>query len=63
MMRLFGGFGHECFDAYHDEFPLADGWERRVPVHQLAPLIVHAIKFGGAYATATERALESVFAG
>jgi fructosamine-3-kinase len=57
MMRLFGGFGPVAFDAYDDEFPLADGWEHRVPLHQLAPLIVHAVKFGGGYAGATERAL------
>jgi fructosamine-3-kinase len=59
MMRLFGGFRAETFAAYHDEFPLADGWEARVPLHQLAPLIVHAIKFGGGYAAATERALHA----
>ena len=57
MMRLFGGFGPDAFDAYDDAFPLADGWEARVPLHQLAPLTVHAIKFGGGYAGATERAL------
>jgi fructosamine-3-kinase len=57
MMRLFGGFGPEAFAAYDDEFPLADGWQARVPLHQLAPLTVHAIKFGGGYAGATERAL------
>ncbi len=62
MMRLFGGFGAAAFAAYHDEFPLADGWEARVPLHQLAPLIVHAIKFGGGYPDATDRALRSVFA-
>jgi fructosamine-3-kinase len=60
MMRLFGGFGHDAFTAYDDEFRLADGWEARVPLHQLAPLVVHAIKFGGGYADATERALGSV---
>jgi fructosamine-3-kinase len=57
MMRLFGGFGSEVFAAYHEEFPLAIGWEGRVPLHQLAPLTVHAIKFGGGYPGATERAL------
>ncbi len=57
MMRLFGGFGDECFAAYAEVHPLADGWEERVPLHHLAPLIVHAIKFGGGYAAATERAL------
>lgn len=60
MMRLFGGYGAECFAAYQDEFPLAEGWEQRVPLHQLAPLVVHAIKFGGGYASATQRALDAV---
>ena len=60
MMRLFGGFGEECFGAYDEAFPLTDGWQERVPLHQLAPLIVHAIKFGGGYAAATARALAAV---
>lgn len=63
MMRLFGGFGPECFAAYADAFPLADGWEARVPLHQLAPLAIHAIKFGGSYAGATQRALAAVLTG
>jgi fructosamine-3-kinase len=62
MMRLFGGFGTACFDAYDEIFPLAEGWQARVPLHQLAPLVVHAIKFGGGYAAATERALDQVLA-
>lgn len=62
MMRLFGGFGEQAFVAYDDEFPLADGWEQRIPLHQLAPLTVHAVKFGGGYAGATERALDAVLA-
>lgn len=60
MMRLFAGFGEACFDAYDDEFPLADGWVDRVPLHQLAPLVVHAIKFGGGYASEVDRALDAV---
>ncbi len=60
MMRLFGGFGAACFGAYDDEFPLADGWEERVPLHQLAPLVVHAIKFDGGYPGAVERALDAI---
>lgn len=56
MMRLFGGFRATCFAAYDDEYPLADGWEQRIPLHQLAPLLVHAIKFGGGYVDATSRA-------
>jgi fructosamine-3-kinase len=57
MMRLFGGFGEACFAAYQGVHPLADGWEGRVPLHQLAPLVVHAIKFGGGYVAGTQRAL------
>jgi fructosamine-3-kinase len=49
MMRLFGGFGGECFAAYAEMYPLEAGWEDRVALHQIAPLVVHAIKFGGGY--------------
>ena len=49
MMRLFGGFAPSCFDAYADAFALADGWKERIALHQIAPLVVHAIKFGGGY--------------
>ena len=63
MMQLFGGFGPGCFDGYLAEWPPAAGWEARVPLHQLAPLVVHAIKFGGGYAAATERALDAASAG
>lgn len=57
MMRLFGGYEQACFDAYQDAYPLQDGWEQRIPLHQLAPLIVHAIKFGGGYVASTRSAL------
>ena len=59
MMRLFGGFGPACHAAYQEAHPLADGWEARVPLHQLAPLAVHAIKFGGSYVGATVEALRA----
>jgi fructosamine-3-kinase len=57
MMRLFGGFGDECFRAYAEAHPLAPGWEARVPLHQIAPLVVHAIKFGGRYIDAATDAI------
>jgi len=57
MMRLFGGFGAECFAAYDAATPLADGWGDRVPLHQIAPLVVHAVKFGGGYAPAAAEAI------
>ena len=30
--------------------PLADGWRERTPLHQLFPLLVHTVLFGGSYA-------------
>jgi fructosamine-3-kinase len=49
MMRLFGGFAGVCFSVYAEAYPLEPGWEDRVALHQIAPLVVHAIKFGGGY--------------
>lgn len=57
MMRLFGGFSDTCFSAYNEVFALEPDWQQRVSLHQLAPLIVHAIKFGSAYVGPTEDAL------
>lgn len=57
MMRLFGGFGTRCFDAYEERRPLAAGWDERVALHQVAPLVVHAIKFGGGYVQAAAAAI------
>lgn len=57
MMRLFGGFGDAAFHAYDEVFPLADGWAGRIGLHQLAPLVVHAIKFGGGYVGAVDDAV------
>ena len=58
MMRLFGGFDERCHAAYREAAPLAPGWAERVPLHQLAPLVVHAIKFGGGYAQGVAAALD-----
>jgi fructosamine-3-kinase len=57
MMRLFGGFGARCFDSYEEASPLAPGWQERVALHQIAPLVVHAVKFGGSYVAAAQRAI------
>ncbi len=60
MMRLFGGYDSTCFAAYEEAYPLDAGWQERIPLMQLAPLIVHAIKFGGHYAAATDDAVTSL---
>jgi len=60
MMRLFGGFGPQVFAAYHEAHPLAAGWEARVPLYQLYPLMVHVNLFGGGYVGSVERALSAL---
>ncbi|GAW51945.1 MULTISPECIES: fructosamine kinase family protein [unclassified Nocardioides] len=50
MLALFG-LPHlpRVLDAYDEAAPLADGWQDRVSVHQIFPLLVHACHFGGGY--------------
>jgi fructosamine-3-kinase len=57
MMRLFGGFGEAAFTEYANVFPLGAGWPERVALHQIAPLVVHAIKFGGGYVAGATNAI------
>jgi len=48
--------------AYQEEAPLAAGWRRRVPLHQLHPLLVHVCLFGAAYRDAALYAARAVLA-
>lgn len=59
MARLFGGFSERMFVAYDEAFPLAAGWEDRVDVHQVVPLLVHAVLFGPSWGARALRALRS----
>jgi fructosamine-3-kinase len=50
MLALFGAPHLDLImRAYAEAAPLADGYQRRVPLHQLHPLLVHVCLFGGAY--------------
>ena len=55
MLQLFGHPGETFFAAYDERHPLAPGWQDRVPLYQLFPLLVHAALFGGGYAASAER--------
>jgi protein-ribulosamine 3-kinase len=57
MMRLFGGFSARTFAAYAEVWPLQDGWQRRVDLYQLYPLLVHVVLFGSSYLGSVEAAL------
>ncbi|MEU2439652.1 fructosamine kinase family protein [Streptomyces rubradiris] len=51
MLHLFGcPHLDRVLAGYQEAAPLADGWRDRVRVHQLFPLLVHAVLFGRGYA-------------
>lgn len=49
MLRLFGSPSPSFDAAYAEVHPLPDGHEDHVALHQLTPLLVHAVLFGGGY--------------
>lgn len=61
MLSLFGApHLQRILDAYAEAAPLADGWHDRLPLHQLHPLLVHAVLFGGTYGARAAAAARSL---
>lgn len=64
MLSLFGSPNlMRLLAAYEEETPLADGWRSRAPLHQLHPLLVHAVSFGGGYGARAGQAARSLLDG
>ncbi|MBX3184950.1 MAG: fructosamine kinase family protein [Polyangiaceae bacterium] len=59
MMALFGGFSPRVLESYQAAYPLSPGYEARVPLYQLYPLLVHVNLFGGSYVASLERTLRA----
>lgn len=57
MTKLFGGFDDAFYVAYNSERPLEKGWEERLDVWNLYPLLVHVNLFGGSYMAQVESTL------
>jgi fructosamine-3-kinase len=63
MLELFGlPYLDRALGAYREEWPLAEGWRERVPLHQLHPLLVHVVLYGGSYRESLMRAVRRVLA-
>jgi fructosamine-3-kinase len=58
MTQLFGGFDEEFYTAYNSEWPLEQGWEGRMDLCNLYPLLVHVNLFGGGYVAQLNAALQ-----
>ncbi|MFO8130210.1 MAG: fructosamine kinase family protein [Bacteroidales bacterium] len=50
MTRLFGGFHDRFYRSYNEQYPLSPGWEERLDICNLYPLMVHVNLFGPGYA-------------
>jgi fructosamine-3-kinase len=61
MLRLFGCPHLDRIVAAYDEAdPLSDGWRERIALHQLFPLLVHTVLFGGGYGAQAVAAARSL---
>ena len=61
MLELFGApYLADIRAAYQEVAPLAPGWQARVPLHQLHPLLVHVCLFGDAYTASAVAAARAV---
>lgn len=56
--RMFGGFDPLFYEAYQEASPLQPGFEGRVELYQLYPLLVHLNLFGSSYLPSIERTLQ-----
>lgn len=63
MLALFG-LPHldEVLEAYNAQWPLQPNFETRIPLHQVYPLLVHAILFGGSYGSTAANAARTALA-
>jgi fructosamine-3-kinase len=61
MLHLFGCSHLDRIVAAYDEAaPLAGGWRDRIALHQLFPLLVHTVLFGGGYGAQAVAAARSL---
>ncbi|MEQ9009688.1 MAG: fructosamine kinase family protein, partial [Ekhidna sp.] len=47
--KLFGGFDQRFYSSYQDNYPIQHGFEDRVDIHNLYPLLAHVNLFGSSY--------------
>ncbi len=55
---LFGRFGEDFYSAYNESFPMELGFEKRIELYNLYPLLVHANLFGGGYVNSCRQILK-----
>ncbi|KAJ2502811.1 hypothetical protein GGH96_000828 [Coemansia sp. RSA 1972] len=61
IMRMFGGYSSEFYDAYHERIPRAPGFELRTQIYELYHTVNHYNMFGSGYLNQCQRLLERIF--
>ena len=56
--HLFGGFDSKFYRTYQLFYPLAPGFEERIELHNLYPLLVHVNLFGASYLSGIKQTLK-----
>jgi protein-ribulosamine 3-kinase len=56
--HLFGGFSSDFYNSYTDASPLQPGFQDRIDLYNLYPLLVHVNLFGGGYLSQVKNILK-----
>jgi len=62
MMELFGHPGRRFFDAYHESYPIDEGYAVRKTFYNLYHILNHANMFGSSYAMQAQNMMETLLA-
>ena len=57
MLLLFGNISQDTIEVYNNIYPLDKHWQERIDIHQLYPILVHLILFGGSYYESAQKIL------
>lgn len=60
MTKMFGGFDQVFLSHYNEIYPLENGWEKRIEIHNLYPNLVHLNLFGKSYLSGIESVLNKI---
>jgi len=58
LTHLFGGFDSRFYQSYQEAWPLESGFENRMEIYNLYPLLVHVNLFGTSYLSAVLQVLK-----
>lgn len=61
MSKLFGGFSHEFYEAYHAIIPKNQNYDEQIELYQLYYLLVHLNLFGSGYYSSVAGILKRYF--